>query len=169
MVNPNIVDAATNYSSSVADYASANAVASMGEALILALLGVWLVVMVIALIIAVLSIIAHWKVFKKAGEKGWKAIIPIYGTITLFKVAGVSPWLVLGYLAGFIPWIGGLICAGITIYVMISLAKAFDKGTGFTVGLILLNTIFMLILAFGDAEYQLKEEKADDPIDITEE
>lgn len=168
MVNPNILDAATKYSSSAADYASTNAVASMGEALILALLGVWVVVMAIALILLVLSVVAYWKVFKKAGEKGWKAIVPIYGTVTLFKVAGVSPWLVLGYLAGFIPWIGGLICAGITIYVTISLAKAFGKSTEFTVGLILLNTIFMLILAFGDSKYQLGKETSEN-IDITEE
>lgn len=62
-----------------------------------------------------------------------------------------------------------MICVGITIYVMISLAKAFGKGTGFTVGLILLNTIFMLILAFGDSEYQLKKETTGNIIDITEE
>ena len=38
---------------------------------------------------------------------------------------------------------------------MIMLAKAFGKGAGFTVGLILLNTIFIMILGFGSSSYQL--------------
>ena len=38
---------------------------------------------------------------------------------------------------------------------MVKLAKAFGKGDGFAVGLILLNTIFIMILAFGSSEYQL--------------
>lgn len=40
---------------------------------------------------------------------------------------------------------------------MINLSKAFEKSSGFTVGLILLNTIFVMILAFGSAEYQLNK------------
>lgn len=70
MVNPNVVNAATKYSSTASNYASTDAVASMGESIIIALLGVGLVAMVIALIIAILSIVANWIVFKKAGEKG---------------------------------------------------------------------------------------------------
>lgn len=113
----------------------------------------------IVLVVAVITIIANWKIFTKAGEKGWKSLIPIYNTVVLFKVAGISPWWVLGYLAAIIPVIGGFVVLGITIYFMISLAKAFGKGTGFTVGLILLNTIFVMILAFGSSEYQLNKEK----------
>lgn len=36
---------------------------------------------------------------------------------------------------------------------LFKLAKAFGKGTGFGFGLLFLNTIFILILGFGDAEY----------------
>ena len=46
---------------------------------------------------------------------------------------------------------------GVTIYLMHNLAKAFGKDAGFTVGLVLLNTIFMLILAFDKSEYQLNK------------
>ena len=38
---------------------------------------------------------------------------------------------------------------------MINFAKAFGKDTGFAIGLLLLSVIFMCILAFGDAKYQL--------------
>ena len=33
------------------------------------------------------------------------------------------------------------------------MAKSFGKGVGFGFGLLFLNTIFMLILAFGKAQY----------------
>ena len=33
----------------------------------------------------VLIIIGTWKILQKAGEDGWKAIIPFYGKYTLFK------------------------------------------------------------------------------------
>ena len=40
----------------------------------------------------VLLIIAQWKIFEKAGEKGWKSLIPIYGQYILFKIAGAKAW-----------------------------------------------------------------------------
>lgn len=110
---------------------------------------------IVVLVIGILTIIANWRIFTKAGEKGWKAIIPIYNMVVLFKIAGISPWLVLGYLAAIIPVLGTFVALGITIYAMIKLAKAFGKGGGFAAGLILLNTIFVMILGFGSAEYQL--------------
>ena len=41
----------------------------------------------------------------------------------------------------------------IMIMVMLDLAKAFGKGTGFALGLIFLSPIFILILGFGGAQY----------------
>ena len=108
---------------------------------------------VIILAVAILQIIAMWKIFTKAGEKGWKSIIPIYNLVTLFRISGLSPWLILVYLLGAIPVVGGIICLILFIYQANSLAKAFGKGTGFTVGLVLLAPIFYMILAFGDSKY----------------
>ena len=138
-------------------YSSADAVAAGG--IMGALVSFLMTYAIIVFVIFILTIIANWVLFKKAGEKGWKSIIPIYNTVVLFKIAGISPWWVLGYLAAIIPVIGGLVVVGITIYAMINLAKAFGKGAGFTVGLILLNTIFIMILAFGSSEYQLNKTK----------
>ncbi len=41
--------------------------------------------------IAVLVIVGWWKIFEKAGEAGWKAIIPIYNVIVLLRISG-KPW-----------------------------------------------------------------------------
>lgn len=43
-------------------------------------------------IIIILLIIAEWKIFEKAGEKGWKSLIPIYGQYILFKIIGAKMW-----------------------------------------------------------------------------
>lgn len=45
-----------------------------------------------ALVFAVMVIIGQWKIFEKAGEKGWKCIIPIYGQYILFKIMGAKTW-----------------------------------------------------------------------------
>ena len=111
--------------------------------------------MLISAAIGILIIVAMWKIFTKAGEAGWKSLIPIYSSVILYRIAGISPWLILLYLLVWVPVIGPLISLGLTIYLMINLANAFGKSTGFAVGLILLNTIFIMILAFGNSEYQL--------------
>ena len=34
-----------------------------------------------------LTILANWLMFMKAGEAGWKSIIPVYNTYTAYKIA----------------------------------------------------------------------------------
>lgn len=131
--------------------------AVVGGAMAGAFAGIEMVVSIVALIVGVLTIIANWKIFTKAGQKGWKCLIPIYNSVILFRIAGLSPWLILVYFASIIPVVGWIAVLGITIYLMYNLAKAFGKDGAFTVGLVLLNTIFMMILGFGKAEYQLNK------------
>ena len=93
-----------------------------------AVLGAFLgVIMVVGFVIAILQLAGMWKVFTKAGEKGWKCIIPIYNLVILFRISGLSPWIIFGYLAGIIPFIGWIVCLGISIYHSNSLAKSFGK------------------------------------------
>lgn len=117
--------------------------------------GMMMIVSLVSITIGVLTIIANWKLFTKAGQAGWKSLIPIYNVIVLFKIAGISPLWILAYFASVIPFVGWIAALAVSIYLMVSLAKAFGKSSGFAVGLILLNTIFIMILAFGSAEYQL--------------
>ena len=51
-----------------------------------------LFVFVIALIKLIFHIVAEWIFFKKCGEDGWKALIPIYNEITLIKLSGLNWW-----------------------------------------------------------------------------
>lgn len=101
---------------------------------------------IISIIACVICIAAMWKIFTKAGEAGWKSLIPIYNAYILVKIAdgnGIKFLLLLIPIVNFV-----FMCM-----LYIRLAKAFGKSTGFGIGLIFLNFIFMLILAFGDAQY----------------
>jgi hypothetical protein len=88
-----------------------------------------------------------WKLFSKAGQPGWAAIIPIVNTYFLCKVAGRPGWWVLLMLIPLVNFV-------IWIIISIDIAKNFGKGTGFGVGVAFLSFIFVPILAFGSAQYQ---------------
>ncbi len=78
-------------------------------------------IMVIGLIICVLLIIAGWRIFEKAGEKGWKILIPIYDLYILFKICGIKKWF----------W--GLLCISIiaSILMCIKTPPMIEDATGY--------------------------------------
>ena len=125
--------------------------------------GAFLAIWAICILIIVLNIIALWKIFSKAGEQGWKSIIPIYNCYTLFKITWNVKffWIVFGITIGsiiislIIPFFGVLVAiAGsivtfvITIMMYYYLSRTFGQGIGFTIGLVFLTPIFFLILGF---------------------
>src|SRR5207249_11238220 len=103
--------------------------------------------MIVGLLIALLLIVAMWKVFTKAGQPGWASIIPIYNLYIWCKIVGRPGWWIILMLIPFVNII-------ISIILLIDLAKSFGKGVGFGIGLILLAVIFFPILGFGSAQYQ---------------
>jgi hypothetical protein len=40
------------------------------------------------LAVVVLTVVALWMIFEKAGEPGWKAVIPFYNSYILYKISG---------------------------------------------------------------------------------
>jgi hypothetical protein len=103
--------------------------------------------LIISLLIALLMIVAMWKVFTKAGQPGWASIIPIYNLYIWCKIVGRPWWWILLMLIPVVNFI-------ILIILSIDLAKSFGKGAGFGIGLALLGIIFWPILGFGSAQYQ---------------
>jgi hypothetical protein len=100
----------------------------------------------IPLAILIFMIVSLWKVFSKAGEPGWVAIIPILNVYYLLKVAGKPGWWLI---LCFIPVLN-LIPA---ILAPLGVSERFGKGVGFGIGLLFLPFIFYPILAFGSAQY----------------
>lgn len=95
---------------------------------------------------AVLVISGLWGVFVKAGRPGWYSLIPIYNMVTLCRVCGITGWLALVFLIPLVNFIA-------LIYLADKLSKAFGKGIGYTLGIILLGMLFLPLLGFGEAKY----------------
>ena len=136
----------------------------------------------LSLAVSILMIIAQWRLFTKAGEAGWKCLIPFYGQYTWCKIVWSAKifWIMLGIafgtgiLSGILtasaanrygsPGAGaiilGILMAAaaiwmlvIAIRMLIYTARAYGKSGGFAAGLFFLAPIFLCILAFGDSEY----------------
>lgn len=105
-----------------------------------------LLVPIIVLAFFVLPIAGMWKVFVKADQPGWAAIVPIYNVYVLLEVAGKPMWWLILF---FVPFVS--IIAAILVH--FAVAKNFGKSALFAIGLILLPFIFYPILGFGRSQY----------------
>ena len=97
----------------------------------------------------VLYIVGYWKIFTKAGEPGWKSIIPVYNIVTALNIVGMSGWFALLF---FVPFVNAVMA----VILAYKLAKAFGYGIGMTI-LELIFGIGLLIIAFGDSKYRKPE------------
>jgi hypothetical protein len=109
------------------------------------ILGLVFLLVYLGVIIALIA--SYWKVFVKAGQPGWAAIIPIYNIYIFLKIVCRPGWWLILFIIPVVDII-------VYIIVSIDIAKRFNKGTGFAIGLILLPIIFYPILGFGDATYK---------------
>lgn len=101
----------------------------------------------ISLFIAIIYIVAQWKIFTKAGQPGWLSIIPIVNIYILLKIVGKPGWWLL--LIMFVPVVNIILA----IWMTNLLSKSFGKDELFTIGLLFFGIIFYPILGFGDAKY----------------
>lgn len=125
----------------------------------------------------ILTYCIRWFIFQKAGEKGWKALIPFYSDYINYKIAwdgriylallvGTVASSVLGALFGLINAGLGMVVSIIvstvvagakavsSMILQFKFARAFGKNDYFAVGLYFLNNVFTAILAFGECKYQ---------------
>ena len=143
----------------------------MGLLLISSMMLLGGIYLIFALVWWILQIIANWNIFTKAGETGWKSLIPIYGDYVSYKIAWQTSYFWLNFILGillsyvsnanlnesmFLSLIVILLKIALTvinIMYCVKLARAFGRGIGFAIGLILLQPIFLLILGFGSDQY----------------
>jgi hypothetical protein len=111
-----------------------------------AIAGFMMIFWIIWSVFMVFVVVCLWKIFEKAGQPGWAAIIPIYNVIILLQIVNRPIWWIILLFIPIVNVVMGFVLA-------FDLAKSFGKGTGFALGLVFLSLIFYAILAFGDAEY----------------
>jgi len=111
----------------------------------LAALAMGLGMMLFMMAIAVVFLIGIWKVFAKAGQPGWAALVPIYNMVVMLEIVGRPVWWIVLF---FIP----LVNIAIMLVVYIDLAKSFGQSILF-VALMLLGGIGFLLLGYGNYRY----------------
>ena len=118
--------------------------ANEGGGMIAALFGgaFFLVFLVVFVIVAA----GMWKVFEKAGEPGWAALVPIYNMIVLVKIAGKEMWWVILMLVPCVNFVAA-------VMICLDVARKFGKDTAYGIGLALLPFVFFPMLGFGSATY----------------
>ena len=142
---------------------------------------------IFSVIIVAAVIVAWWRIFSKAGEKGWKILIPVYNMYVMYKLFWKAAIFAIMIVLSIVAVIGSsvtmygavmsvlqggsstfyiglfLLVASMIVILILDIifynkvSKAFGHGAGFTVGLVLLPFIFLLILAFDSSKYIGKE------------
>jgi hypothetical protein len=104
---------------------------------------IWIIVW-LAVVVFILA--CYWRIFTKAGRPGFYSLIPILNVITMFDIAGLSCFFIIGL---FIPVVNFFVI----IYFYVKFAEAYGQGFLFALGLIFLPFIFVPIMAFSGIEY----------------
>ena len=111
----------------------------------------FLLIIIAAVAMAVLQIIAMWKIFIKAGEPGWKSIIPCYSIWTLYKFTW-TPGISIAYMILAIQ--GSIMVAIAQLFAQLALLS-YDWDVAFVFLLIAL-VIVLIGIALGLAAYVIQ-------------
>ena len=108
----------------------------------------WFLLLWIWIALLIFWIVCLWKIFKKAGFHWRWSLIPIYREYLRFKMIWRNGW-----------WTASLVCPGIFAVILIvsffMVPEKFSKDKEqFWLWLLLLNPIFLWILAFDKSKYQ---------------
>ena len=131
--------------------------------------GIFAAIMALGVIRYLLTAIGYSKMYRKAGEAGWKAFIPVYNTYNNYKISwngkmfflSAALYILVTALSNSAMLAAQLavIAAGIALMVVtvkqnVKMAKLFGKGAGTGIALIFFPGITSLILGLGKAEFQ---------------
>lgn len=156
-----------DFATGMEQYAGSNDFAPIDAGAMAAFAGVGIVFFVVIFAIIALLIASWWKIFTKAGQPGWAAIIPVYNIYIMLKMVNMSPFLLLIIISLFIPILNfiGMIAWFVVIVMMYhKISLAFGKNVGYTLGLVFLSIIFLPILAFGSSVYTKPVDDANAPV-----
>ena len=123
--------------------------------------GPWDTILIISgiaffLLLCVLFTLAgFWAMLSKAGERGWKILIPFYNLYILVRLSeekGIKWLFFLIPIFNIVFW----------FMTLLKIAKRFGQSTLFAVGLFVFPAVFTLIAGFGKAECANPQIEEDD-------
>ena len=117
--------------------------------------------------------VSHWRILEKAGEKGYKALIPFYNIFLSHHIVGMKHiWFVLEMIIWVIETFTVTVVnlplgikTVLTVFAAVctlvmeavhsnKMCNCFGKGTWFKIGMFFIPYVFQMIIAFGPAEKQ---------------
>jgi hypothetical protein len=122
----------------------------------------WLMIMLVPLFLIgpIFYAITAWflmKIFDKAGVQGkWRAWVPFYNAMILFKLGDVSPWLLFGVLLTWVPVLGWLVGIGVGVMSILAayrVGQKLQKDGAWIVLYILLEPVWLGINAFDSSRW----------------
>ncbi|MDD5512779.1 MAG: DUF5684 domain-containing protein, partial [Candidatus Omnitrophica bacterium] len=119
----------------------------------IAAIGGIIAIIFLATLIYVYSSLCLYFIARKTGnEPAWLAWVPIGNLFLMCKIAGQSYWLLLIFLASFLPIIGGLVNLGLFGFFWFKIAEARGKPgwMGILCVLPLVNLVMMGVIAFSE-------------------
>ena len=93
-------------------------------------------------VILILLNLSWWMIFSKAGEAGWKVLVPFFNLFVLTKVLNKPVWWIVIYL---LPLVG-------YILISIQVSQLFSKKILYAVGLIFIPFVFYPMLGLGKSQ-----------------
>ena len=100
-------------------------------------------------------------VFRKAGEEGWQAWVPVLNIVVLLRLGGLSGWWALLLL---LP-VAGTLAVAVLVWIACSrINTAFGVGIGMTVLAVLLFPVWSSVLGWGSARWLGREQRAPGPL-----
>ncbi|MFY9712133.1 MAG: large exoprotein [Microbacterium sp.] len=116
---------------------------------------------IVGIAVYVLTSLFLMKIFQKAGVQGaWRAWVPVYNSMVMFKLGDLSPWLVLYGIGGAIllSWIGIGVVFSLALAVLSALAAwriglKLQKDAVWVVLYVLLSIVWLGINAFDKSRW----------------
>ena len=100
----------------------------------------------IGMALLLVEVVGKWSVLNKADRPGWSQFIPIYGDLVLLDVAEMPWWWILGLCIPFVDY-------AVRILIGLCIARNFERGIPFGLGLAFLPFIFYPIMGFNGDEW----------------
>ena len=126
----------------------------------IAVVVLFVILFIVIFALAVLMIASNCVISKKAGEKWWKGLIPLYNSWVETRISGLAWWWfpIFAVLTGFTAsgtqnYVYPMALVLVSFNYSYNMAKKFGKSNGFALLVTILPVVGLPILAFGSATY----------------